>query len=353
VWVVFEYPIERGNWKLRLPLHLFAALTFTVVHVILADPIDPLWDPKHQRYLHIITWAPASSHALILRWDLLGKLILYYASSDVLGVYVVVALVGHMVWYYRRMRDREIHSSRLENQVTKARLRTLKSQLHPHFLFNALHSISSLMLTDVALADRMMSRLSDLLRLTLENTDLQLTTVKHELEFVCAYLDIEKMRYADRLTIVLDIAPETLGAAVPHLLLQPLVENAVRHGIGKMSSGGRVRISTETHDSSLIIEVEDNGPGITSTLEVHGHGIGLTTTRDRLQTLYNDHQNLEIGRGLDNGTLVRIEIPLQVASDSAGLASDETWLKGLGAMWAPQVPASLMPDAGRSKKESS
>lgn len=135
----------------------------------------------------------------------------------------------------------------------------MKSQLQPHFLFNTMHSISALMLTDVNAADRMMSRLSDLLRMSLESAGTQITTLNRELEFVHCYLDIEKVRFEERLHVIFDIAPETLDAQVPHLLLQPLVDNAVKHGISKVPGGGEIRITVSTQNGELKLKIEDNG----------------------------------------------------------------------------------------------
>ena len=141
-------------------------------------------------------------------------------------------------------------------QIANSRLQALKSHLQPHFLFNTMHSISALMLTDVDTADKMMSRLSDLLRMSLENSEIQTTRLSRELEFAGGYLDIEKIRFEDRLNVVLDIAPETLDAQVPSLLLQPLVENAVRHGISRLSSGGQICIAASRDGNDLHLRVQ-------------------------------------------------------------------------------------------------
>jgi two-component system LytT family sensor kinase len=196
--------------------------------------------------------------------------------------------------------------------LAKAHLHALKSQLQPHFLFNTLHSISALMLTDAMAADRMMSRLSDLLRMSLESDRAQITTLSRELEFVNGYLEIEKVRFEDRLTVVLDIAPETLDAQVPHLLLQPLVENAVRHGVARLPSGGEIRITTSHNDRSLHMRIRDNGPGLIDAAEVQSKdGLGLGATRERLRTLYGNDQEIDVRNAVDGGVEVHVRIPFR------------------------------------------
>jgi LytS/YehU family sensor histidine kinase len=197
-------------------------------------------------------------------------------------------------------------------QLAKARLQTLKSNLQPHFLFNTMHSISALMLTDVAAADRMMARLSDLLRMSLENSEIQTTCLSRELEFVAGYLEIEKIRLEDRLNVVLDIAAETLDAQVPYLILQPLVENAIRHGISRMSSGGIVWITASHDGPRLLLRVRDNGPGCAKADALAGIGLGLRTTRERLHTLYGDEQSFEIRPDPVHGVEISVGIPFQI-----------------------------------------
>jgi two-component system, LytTR family, sensor kinase len=221
-------------------------------------------------------------------------------------------LVAHAVSYYRRFRERELHTAQLEGQLAKAHLQALKSQLQPHFLFNTMHSISALMLIDVRAADKVMTRLSDLLRMSLENDGSQLTTLSRELEFVTAYLQIEKVRFEDRLTIAFDIAPDTLDAQVPHLLLQPLAENAVRHGISKRIEQGEIRISASHDEHQLYLAVRDNGPGLDlSEGSSFREGLGLRTTRERLRTLYGEEHSVDIQSAPGEGLEINIRIPFR------------------------------------------
>jgi LytS/YehU family sensor histidine kinase len=250
-----------------------------------------------------------------VQWVLFTRLFYYNVVSDAVSIYLPVVLVAQAVWYQKKFREREVRTFELEAQLAKAHLQALKSQLQPHFLFNTLHSISALMLTDVQAADRMMTRLSDLLRMSLASNGVQETSLSRELEFVGGYLEIEKVRFEERLEVILEIAPDTLDARVPHLLLQPLVENAVRHGISRRSAAGEIRIGASHDDNSLYLQVRDNGPGL------GGHearqakgGLGLVATRERLQTLYGNDQNIEVRSLPEGGAEACVRIPFRIDS---------------------------------------
>jgi two-component system LytT family sensor kinase len=172
------------------------------------------------------------------------------------------------------------------------------------------------MLTDVIAADRMMARLSDLLRMSFESSGIQITTLSRELEFVMGYLEIEKVRFGKRLNVYLDIAPETLDAQVPTLLLQPIVENAIRHGISKLTAGGTIWVTASKDGSHLRLRVIDNGPGLMTTHDVPSKsGFGLRTTRERLETMYRGEESFEIHRATPGGVEVRVTIPFRTEPD--------------------------------------
>jgi LytS/YehU family sensor histidine kinase len=232
--------------------------------------------------------------------------------DDIATAYLAIVLIAHAVWYYQSFREREIRATQPETQLTKARLKALKSQMQPHFLFNTMHSISALMLTDVAAADKMITRLSDFLRLNLENDDVQFTALNRELEFVNSYLEIEKVRFEDRLNLRFSIDPNTFDAQVPHLLLQPLVENAIQHGIARLAQGGELAISSSRDGDQLNITVRDNGPGLTKTerSKLIG-GLGLRATRERLQTIYGNDHTFEIRSRASGGVEVEFRIPFR------------------------------------------
>ena len=306
-----RYPFQRSNWGQRAVLHLAGGLAFAVAHMALRSMTPyAYWDSSSHGWASLI-WNH-QAHAFQIQWHMFQQMLLSNTLDDITGVYFPIVLVAQAVAYYRKSRERELRTSRLETQLAKAHLHGLKSQLQPHFLFNTLHSISALMLTNVTAADEMMTRLSDLLRMSLENSELQITTLSREIEFVNGYLEIEKIRYEDRLTVVWDIAPETLDALVPQLLLQPLVENAVRHGIARLSSGGEIRIVASRTDCSLHLLVKDNGPGFAKSAMVQSEGVGLGTTRERLRTLYGKNQSVDLKHPSAGGAEVLVRIPFSM-----------------------------------------
>jgi signal transduction histidine kinase len=200
------------------------------------------------------------------------------------------------------------HAIDNRNLLTEARLELLKTQLEPHFLFNTLHSIAELMHHDVAAADRMLTRLSELLRATLESGSQQEVPLADEVALVERYLDIERIRLGDRLEMSIEIEPESLDARVPILLLQPLVENAIRHGVAPRPAGGRVLLHARKERDRLHIGIDDDGPGFASdTVE----RIGLRNTRARLAQLYDGSQQLTIGRSALGGASVSIVLPFR------------------------------------------
>ena len=317
-----RWPISRHNWKSRALLYLGTGLLFSLAHIILRG-ITPyaMYDSK----LHDWTSAVWNSHthSLSVQWLGLRKLFLNNVVDDITGTFVPIILVAHAISYYRQFKDRELRATQLEGQLAKAHLHSLKSQLQPHFLFNTMHSISALMMTDVQAADRMITHLADLLRMNLEFAGTQITTFSRELEFVNCYLEIEQVRFEERLNVVFDIAPETLDAQVPLLLLQPVVDNAVKHGISRMTAGGEIRISSRRQNGDLKLEIKDNGPGFLAANKERGCGVGLKVTRRRLETLYGTNQSVDLTCPPEGGVCATITIPFRVAPREAG-NSDNT-----------------------------
>ena len=307
-----RYPLQRKNWRRRSLLFIAGGLIFALAHVTLRG-LTPYgaWDNQAQQWVSAI-WS-RQAHGFRIQWHVFKDMFLRNVVDDFTGTYVPILLIAHAVSYYRRFRERDLHTAQLEGQLAKAHLQALKSQLQPHFLFNTMHSISALMLIDVRAADKVMTRLSDLLRMSLENDGTQVTTLNRELEFVRAYLEIEKVRFEDRLRVVFDVAPDTLDVLVPHLLLQPLAENAVRHGISKRTEQGEIRMTASRDDHQLWLRVCDNGPGlIGSEAGSLREGLGLRATRERLRTLYGEEQSLEIRNAPQEGVEVNIRIPFRV-----------------------------------------
>lgn len=308
-----RYPLQRSNWARRSLLYFAVGVMFSTAHVGLRG-LTPygVWNSVHQNWESAV-W-DSRTHAFRIRWDMLKTLFYRNVVDDITGAFVPIAIIAHALSYYRSSRERELRAIQLEGQLAKAHLQALKSQIQPHFLFNTLHSISALMLTDVLAADKMMTRLSDLLRMSLDCGGAEVTTLSWELEFVTGYLEIENLRFQN-LEVVFDIAPDTLDAQVPHLLLQPLVENAVRHGIAKISSQGKIRIQACRDNRTLHLRVQDNGPGIERSMSSGTKaGLGLKATQERLQTLYGNDQHLSLHSLREGGVEVSVRIPLRVES---------------------------------------
>ena len=244
---------------------------------------------------------------------------LFLTNMDwTLMTYSAIVGLSHALAYYRESQARALNAVQLEAQLSEARLRTLQAELHPHFLFNTLHAISTLVHTNAELADRMISRLSDLLRLTFDRSGATRVPLQEELEFLQKYLEIEQTRFQDRLTVRYEIDPDTLDAEVPRLILQPLVENAIQHGVAPRSGPGLVQIASRRQNGRLWLEVRDDGVGLSAGARARiRSGIGLANTRDRLDCLYGNSHSLDFSDGAP-GLAVRIEIPYEPAPAGGG-----------------------------------
>lgn len=225
------------------------------------------------------------------------------------------AVVGIVlaVQYYRRWQEREVSNAQLAAGLAQARLATLRAQLQPHFLFNALHTVGMLSVTEPREATRVVTRLSELLRRTIDLPDNHLSRLDEELDFVDRYLEIERARFTDRLRVELDAPDEVLDARVPSLVLQPLVENAVRHGVGSRTEGGTIRVTGRIQpangsEARLVLEVNDDGPGFRGNWE-HSTGVGLRNLRERLERLYGSKARLDLPRVGESGP-ARVTLPL-------------------------------------------
>lgn len=223
----------------------------------------------------------------------------------ILGVYVAYD-------YFNAYRERELTASQLETRLAEARLHSLHAQLHPHFLFNTLNAITAFMEKDPKTARLMTAHLGDLLRFSLEHENKQEITLAEELSLLEHYLEIQRIRFADRLAIQIDIAPATLNALVPSLLLQPLVENAIRHGIAPRASSGYVKVQSERENGMLRLQVRDNGLGLPDGWK---QGVGLTNTRERLARLYHHEHRFEINNAANEGVVVEIALPFRLESN--------------------------------------
>ena len=287
-----NFHFEAGTRGRSLAAHLLGSVLFSLAYMVIRAWVGT-WQST-------ASFTEAFQPLLVKTWHF--NLLIYW----------VMVAVTSAFDYYRKYRERELQAIELEKLLVQAKLQALQMQLNPHFLFNSLHSISALMHKDVDAADRMVSRLSDLLRAALDNTEMQEVALRDELSFLQRYLEIEQIRFGSRLRVEIDAAPETLGAKVPNLILQPLVENAIRHGIEPHARPGRIRLLARRQADELAIEVHDNGGGLTSASPVDG--VGLSNTRSRLKTLYGDAHIFEFCSPPEGGLLVRLTIPFRSAS---------------------------------------
>lgn len=285
VWLARRFPFADGRRGRALLVHMVAGVVLTGVKIAIEGWVrnnvlgfPGRINPISKFHLSFITY-----------WGIIG--------------------VTQGLAYYRMYREREVAAAHLQAQLAQAQLQALQMQLHPHFLFNTLHAISALMHRDVDAAEKMLARLSDLLRITLESGSTQEVRLKDEMDFLGKYLEIEQTRFQDRLTVKTSIAPETLDALVPNLILQPLVENAIRHGIASRAQPGTVEIRSVRDGDSLRIEICDDGPGLRPG---NGReGLGLANTRARLAALYPEKHQFELVSALAGGVCARMTIPFQ------------------------------------------
>ena len=298
----FRFTLSR--WSASLGLHLVAMLVFSLAHVGLMVAA--------RKAVYRIAGA-------VYTYDPLGFALPYELFKDVLTFWMLVGLV-YGFDYYRKYRERELQSAQLQRQLAQARLKNLTNQLQPHFLFNTLNTISAIMHEDVEAADRMIAGLSDLLRLAMEKDDRSEVPLHEEIETLKVYLDIMQARFHDRLTFDLDIDPDAQSACVPPLLLQPLVENAIKHGVGTRLTGGRVRVGATKDGGVVRLYVEDDGPGVaTSNRELLTKGMGLSSTVERLEQLYGPDHRFSIENNPTAGLRVVVELPYRPSPLRPGL----------------------------------
>jgi hypothetical protein len=293
-----RFPCEQRHWPSRLTVLALACAVFATFKVVLDLPVELLF---RVHYPPKLMGKTAFEYFQVLLVDHI--LIYLLICGAVVGI-------GHAFDYYRKYRERELCASNLEAQLARAQLQVLKVQLQPHFLFNTLNAISALLHRDVELADRMIARLGDLLRLTLESAGAQEVCLQQELDFVALYLEIERARLGPRLALHLDIDPEARDACVPNLILQPLVENAVRHGIAPYARAGRIDIWARRTGDRLRLQVRDDGPGLPRAADAK-EGVGLANTRARLRQLYGPAHRFEMTGGGGRGVAVTLTLPFR------------------------------------------
>jgi two-component system LytT family sensor kinase len=300
LWMARRYRFERQTWRRAALFHAIAVVGFTAVHVALATSARGVITTQlTDRMFNWLNWWMYFRERFFLNLD--WEMMTYWA---------IVAFV-HALDYHRESQERELTAAQLQTQLAEAQLEALQRQLHPHFLFNTLNTISTLMHRDVHAADEMLVRLSDLLRLTLDRVGTQQVPLTDEIDFLRKYLEIEQTRFGDRLQVHIDVDPEVLDAPVPNLILQPLVENALRHGIGPRVGVGCVDVNARQVEGSLMLTVRDNGVGLSpDKLNAFHSGVGLSNTRSRLENLYGDRHRFEFQTPASGGLLVTIVIPM-------------------------------------------
>lgn len=280
-WMVRRFPIRGERWWKSLPLHLGASLVFVLLKVSAFTPLFNFLNPEEHRTFSVMLFS-----------GFYADMLAYWASVSVI----------HAIEYYRESRERELEATRLA-------LENLRAQLQPHFLFNTLQSISTLIHRDQTAADRMLTDLSDLLRLSLRSTASQEVPLREELFFLERYLDIMRVRFGDRLVIAVEADAEVREALVPSLVLQPIVENAITHGMADRPDIGHVTVRALREAGSLCLEVSDDGPGVASGAPTNG--IGLANTRERIARLYGDAGRVEMFA--DGGFTLRLSIPFKTS----------------------------------------
>lgn len=289
LWMSQRIVVSPARWAQSLALHALAGVGFVVLSTLL------------ERWLAAaVLPAPSSAFARSL----------FYRFDSRFLAYLIIVTVAQVSHYVTLSRDRQLEAAQLATQLARAELQVLKMQLQPHFLFNALNAISELVHQDPTSADRLVARLGHLLRLSLEQAaGHQMVPLHQEIDFLRAYLEIEQTRFGDRLAVEIVAGLEVLDAAVPTLLLQPLVENAIRHGAAQRTSGGRVALRARRDGERLRISIEDNGPGFPEDDASLPAGLGLRNTRERLRQLYGQDHRLRLANAPDGGARLLLEVP--------------------------------------------
>ena len=295
--LVRHFPLEPGNWRRSAAWLAVGSLAVCVGYAVLRWAVShiPLVDPK----------------PLPFTWLLVSQFYLAFQSY-----WVLVAV--HQAWHnYKRFRDRALRASQLEARLARAQLEVLKGQLHPHFLFNTLNAISALVHRDPNAADEMITQLSDLLRMSLDSIGIQEVTLGQEIDFLSRYLDIQRTRFQDRLHVRLSIPQGLMGVMVPNQVLQPIAENAIKHGLATRPECGHIEVTARQVDSWLELAVRDDGPGIHLGPEgLPVGGIGLRNTRERLRELYGPGAVLTLANHPEGGAVVWLRLPLAGAVTS-------------------------------------
>lgn len=287
IWLARRYPLATGSWRANLPIHLGASVLAVILKYAIYLPILRLIDPN-----------PARNYPYMLAGNALTELIIFWAMIGVI----------HAVEFYRRYRDREALALQLSGRLTRAQLDALRAQLRPHFLFNTLNAVATLIHKDANAADAMVGRLAALLRASLQHESTHEVPLDVELAITRDYVAIMEQRFGPRLTVTWNVPDELRDALVPNFVLQPLIENALEHGASRASGPARVDIEARERGGKLTLTVRDNGPGLSA--GVPEESVGLGNTRQRLAQLYGDTQSLRVESPMEQGTEAIVTLPL-------------------------------------------
>ena len=300
LWLKRRFPFERNRWVSSLGVHLPASLVISWIGSLAYTSAGQL-----------LGRIPPGADVLIQRSLTTFVAFLHFDPF----LYWIVIGLSYLVQQYQESRLRELRSSQLETQLAEARLQALEMQLHPHFLFNALNTIAVLIRTQKnAQAVRVVTGLGDLLRRVLASAGTQFVPLRQEVEFIRRYLEIEQYRFGERLNVEWSIDEATGDARVPYLILQPLVENAIRHAIAPRATVGHLLISSRTSGGRLRLLVRDNGPGLPEAfVGATGNGVGLSTTKERLQHIYGHDHRFDVANAAGGGVCAELDIPFQLA----------------------------------------
>lgn len=299
-WQARRFPLSRVNWPRNLTVHIAIGLLLVV--------------PQRAVYL-TIAWALQNLAGERLPLLSLYRDFLLYNLPTGLMSYVIL-LGGFLLYFNDKYKQERLRSTRLSAELNQAQLQALRMQLQPHFLFNTFNSISAMLHEDAHAADEMLAQLGDFLRVTLQNSGQQMVPLEVELDFLRRYLSIEQIRLQDRLQIEYEIEPAAKNSLVPNLLLQPIIENVIKHEVGQTYAPVRVSVSASLADGRLKLSVSDDGPGLAGDGQHATEGFGLNNTRARLRSAFNDDFRFELIPRTKGGTVALMDLPVRADSAS-------------------------------------
>lgn len=299
LWFSSRFPFGRGHWLRSVGWHLLGAVGFLILWVSIRLPLYPITDPRTGKMVG-------------LSWRLYHDVILEDALYSAM-IYGTIVAVSQLWEYYRKFREREMRASRLEAELARAELKVLKMQMDPHFLFATLHSVSTLIHQDVEAADDLVASLSELLRINLDTADEQEVTLKREIDYFNVYVEVQRIRFRNRLAVHISVDPQSLDAIVPNMILPALVENSIGRGMEESNRVGQVEIRSELKAGKLRIEIHDDLPRQQGAEERRlDSDPGLANTQARLQHLYGASHYFTLGTKPGGGSWLAVEIPLNV-----------------------------------------